>query len=209
MKLQVAIDRVSINKAIELVESFNGLVDIIEIGTSLIKDYGLLNLKEITSKATKSLILGDIKTNDEGTYEFNMGYKQGFDILTVMGNSSLETIEKCYDVSKEYNKKMMVDLLECSDEKIKEISNFDDAIYCIHTSIDKKFKNDIISELEDFKYKFPKIKYIAIAGGINLDIVKILKNYDIDIIVVGSSITGSEDPIKAINNFKEEQVWVS
>lgn len=204
MKVQVAIDRVELDKAIELVEKFNGVADIIEIGTSLIKDYGLLNLKELTLKATKSLIVGDIKTNDEGAYEFTMGYNQGFDILTVMGSSSLETIEKCYGVSKEHNKKMMIDLLECSYEKVKEISKFDEAIYCLHTSVDKSNTNNIIKELRDFKVRFPKIKNIAIAGGINLDVIKKLKNEDINIVVVGSSITSSKDPSKALSEIKEE-----
>lgn len=204
MKIQVAIDRVKIDKAIELIEKFNGVVDIIEIGTSLIKDYGLLNLKDLILKSNKSLILGDIKTNDEGTYEFIMGYNQGFDILTVMGSSSLETIKKCYDVSKEYNKKMMIDLLECSYEKIKEISRFDEAIYCLHTSIDKSNSNNIIEDLRDFKLRFPKIKNIAIAGGINLEIIKNLKNEDINIVVIGSSVTSAKDPVKALNEIKEE-----
>ena len=204
MKVQVAIDRVELDKAIALVEKFNGVADIIEIGTSLIKDYGLLNLKKLHLKATNSLILGDIKTNDEGTYEFTMGYNQGFDILTVMGSSSLETLQKCYDVSKEYNKKMMIDLLECSYEKIKEISRFYEAIYCLHTSVDKSNSNNIIYELREFKLKFPLIKNIAIAGGINLEVIKKLKNEDINIVVIGSSITAAKDPMKVLNEIKEE-----
>ena len=44
MKIQVAIDRVTLNKAIEIIESVKDSVDIIEIGTSLIKDYGLESL---------------------------------------------------------------------------------------------------------------------------------------------------------------------
>lgn len=204
MKVQVAIDRVELDKAIALVEKFNGVADIIEIGTSLIKDYGLLNLKNLHLKATNSLILGDIKTNDEGTYEFTMGYNQGFDILTVMGSSSLETLQKCYDVSKEYNKKMMIDLLECSYEKIKEISRFDEAIYCLHTSVDKSNSNNIIYELREFKLKFPLIKNIAIAGGINLEVIKKLKNEDINIVVIGSSIIAAKDPMKVLNEIKEE-----
>lgn len=204
MKVQVAIDRVDIDKAIELVEKFNGVADIIEIGTSIIKDYGLLNLKELTLKSNKSLILGDIKTNDEGAYEFTMGYNQGFDILTVMGSSSLETLQKCYEVTKEKNKKMMIDLLECSYEKIKEISRFDEAIYCLHTSVDKSNSNNIIYELREFKLKFPLIKNIAIAGGINLEVIKKLKNEDINIVVIGSSIIAAKDPMKVLNEIKEE-----
>lgn len=203
MKLQVAIDRVSIEKALELVEIFNGLVDIIEIGTSLIKDYGVIALKDINLKATKSLVLGDIKTNDEGAYEFDMGYKNGFDILTVMGNSSVDTIEKCYEVSKKYNKKMMIDLLECSMEKIKEISFLKDAIYCLHSSIDKKDRGNILIELKHFKTNFPNIKQIAVSGGIDLDTAKELMKKDIDIVVVGSSIIRKEDMIGEIKKFKE------
>ena len=41
MKLQAAIDRVSIEDARHFVDFLDGKADVIEIGTSLIKDYGL------------------------------------------------------------------------------------------------------------------------------------------------------------------------
>lgn len=204
MRLQVAIDRVTIEEALKLVNEFDGLADIIEIGTSLIKDYGLLILSKINLNKNKSLILGDIKTIDEGAYEFEMGYKCGFDILTVMGNSSLETIEKCYEVSKKYNKGIMIDLLECSEDKIREISNFKDAIYCIHTSTDKKNKGSFINELEKFNKEFPHIKHIAVSGGVKLESIEVFKNYNIDIVVLGSAITSKENPRDEIKKFKGE-----
>ena len=46
MKLQTAIDRVTLSKAEEMVKIFAGKTDIIEIGTSLIKDDGLFALKQ-------------------------------------------------------------------------------------------------------------------------------------------------------------------
>lgn len=206
MRLQVAIDRVTIEEALKLVNEFDGLADIIEIGTSLIKDYGLLILSKINlnKNKNKSLILGDIKTIDEGAYEFEMGYKCGFDILTVMGNSSLETIEKCYEVSKKYRKGIMIDLLECSEDKIRKISNFKDAIYCIHTSTDKKNQGSFINELEKFNKEFPNIKHIAVSGGVKLENIEIFKNYNIDIVVVGSAITSKENPRDEVSKFKGE-----
>lgn len=204
MRLQVAIDRVTIEEALKLVNEFDGLADIIEIGTSLIKDYGLLILSKINLNKNKSLILGDIKTIDEGAYEFEMGYKCGFDILTVMGNSSLETIEKCYEVSKKYRKGIMIDLLECSEDKIRKISNFKDAIYCIHTSTDKKNQGSFINELEKFNKEFPNIKHIAVSGGVKLENIEIFKNYNIDIVVVGSAITSKENPRDEVSKFKGE-----
>lgn len=202
MKLQVAIDRVSLNEAEILVKTFDGLADIIEVGTSLIKDYGLLKLKDITSEKNKSQILGDIKTSDEGAYEFEQGYKQGFDILTVMGSASCKTIEKCYEVSEKYNKTMMIDLLECSDEKINEISHFGNAIYCIHTSIDKESLSNPDEMVKVFKEKFPSIKRIAIAGGITLDSIEKLNKSNIEIVIVGSAITSADNKIEKIKEFK-------
>lgn len=203
MKLQVAIDRVSLEKAESLVKAFDGVADIIEIGTSLVKDYGLLRLKELTSKTIVSQILGDIKTSDEGAYEFKQGFKQGFNILTVMGSASLETIEKCYEVSEKSNGTMMIDLLECSDEKIKEISNFKNAIYCIHASIDREKLINPGKIIKTFKEKFPKINRIAVAGGITLDSIAELNKYNIELVIVGSAITGSDNPIEIAKEFKE------
>ena len=44
MKLQVAIDRVSLAHAITLAKDLDGIADVIELGTSLVKDYGLIAL---------------------------------------------------------------------------------------------------------------------------------------------------------------------
>ena len=104
MKLQIAVDRVTLSKAEEMAKIFAGKTDIIEIGTSLIKDYGLFALKKLNEYKKDSLLLADLKTCDEGAYEFKQGYEQGFDILTVMGSSSRETLEKCYEVSQSYEK---------------------------------------------------------------------------------------------------------
>jgi 3-hexulose-6-phosphate synthase len=203
MKLQVAIDRVSLEKAENLIGILGGLADIIEVGTSLVKDYGLLKLKELTNKKMTSQILGDIKTSDEGAYEFKQGFRQGFDILTVMGSASLETIEKCYEVSEESNGTMMIDLLECSDDKIKEISNFKNVIYCIHASIDREKLKNPGKTIETFKAKFPEINRIAVAGGITLDSIPELNKYNIELVIVGSAITGTDNPIETAKQFKE------
>ena len=41
MKLQLAIDRVTLEDAINILEDTQEFIDIVEIGTSLIKDYGI------------------------------------------------------------------------------------------------------------------------------------------------------------------------
>ena len=201
MKLQTAIDRVTLSKAEEMVKTFAGKTDIIEIGTSLIKDYGLFALKKLNEYKKDSLLLADLKTCDEGAYEFQQGYEQGFDILTVMGSSSGETLEKCYEVCQSYEKYMLIDLLECSTEKIH--ADFKNAIYCLHTSVDKSGDHNIIEEIQKFKQEFPQIQKICVAGGITLEVCKEVKKEDIQSVIVGSAITKSKNMAKELMKFRE------
>ncbi|WP_180368835.1 orotidine 5'-phosphate decarboxylase / HUMPS family protein, partial [Oenococcus oeni] len=69
MKLQAAIDRRSLQETIELAKKLDPIVDIVEIGTSAIKDFGFAALKNLKSEFHHAEILFDIKTNDEGDYE--------------------------------------------------------------------------------------------------------------------------------------------
>lgn len=205
MKLQTAIDRVSLFDAEKLVKLFAGKTDIIELGTSLVKDYGLFALEKLNQYKKDSLLLVDMKTCDEGAYEFQQGYELGFDILTVMGNSSIETLEKCYEISESYQKYMLIDLLECSTEKIEQIKNFKNAIYCLHTSIDKGENKNIIEDIQRFQKEFPDIKKICVAGGITLDVCRQIKKLqkELDSVIIGSAITKAKNMEIEMKKFKE------
>ena len=140
MKLQTAIDRVSLEEACHLAKQLDGRTDIVEMGTSLVKDYGNVAIESLRRVLQKSELLVDSKTMDEGSYEFNQGFKFGADILTVMGAASYDTLQACYEVSQKQQKTMLIDLLEVSDKKIQQILDFPHAIYALHHSIDKKEK---------------------------------------------------------------------
>ena len=129
MKLQTAIDRISIEEAEELAQQLNGKTDILEIGTSLVKDYGNVAIWRMRQKLSQTTLLVDSKTIDEGAYEFNQAFHYGGDIVTVMGAASYDTLVACYKVAQKENKTMMIDLLEVSDEKIAAIKDFPEAIY--------------------------------------------------------------------------------
>ncbi|MDN6161451.1 MAG: 3-hexulose-6-phosphate synthase, partial [Atopostipes sp.] len=60
MKLQAAIDRVSLEEAKKIAYELDGIVDIIELGTSIIKDYGLETLKAQNIKLENSELLLDL-----------------------------------------------------------------------------------------------------------------------------------------------------
>lgn len=202
MRLQAAIDRVSLEEAVALAEQLDGKTDILEMGTSLVKDYGNLAIEKLRTVLTKTDLLVDSKTIDEGAYEFNQAFRHGGDIVTVMGAASIDTLNVCYEVAEKQNKTMMIDLLEVTDEKIKKIQIFPNSIYALHHSVDRKDSFDATASVEAFHQKFPEIKRLAIAGGIDLTQAGLLADQGlIEVVIVGSKITKAENPLKAVNEF--------
>jgi len=197
MKLQVAIDRIALEEAVGLARALNGHVDIIEIGTSLIKDYGNVAIEKIKEVVTGSQILVDSKTIDEGTYEFNQAFKYGADIVTVMGAASYETLLACYEVTQQQGSTMMIDLLNLDPTYIASITDFPQAIYLLQS-------NQAVSEIMDFKQLYGHIQHLAIAGGVDYNATQALAAQGIvETVVVGSKITNSESPIDTAKKFME------
>ncbi|WP_282801368.1 orotidine 5'-phosphate decarboxylase / HUMPS family protein [Secundilactobacillus kimchicus] len=204
MKLQAAIDRVSLDKALDLVAKFDGVVDIIELGTSIIKDYGMETLKAQNLKLSNATLLLDIKTNDEGVYEFKKGYAVPADILTVMASSSNETIEQVYELSEAQGKTTFIDLLGVTNDRVAELKHLENAIFGLHHSKDTGGNFDAVATVADFHQEFPEIKHVAVAGGIDLDQAHKLAEQGIaEVAIVGGKISGADDPVASAKQFME------
>jgi 3-hexulose-6-phosphate synthase len=202
VKIQLALDRISIDKAIKIIGEATPYIDIIEVGTALIKDFGMTSVKKIKKSFPDKILLADIKTMDEGAYEFNAAFSNGADIATVMAAASLDTIAACYKVADELNKTMMIDLLEVDDEKIHKLKKFSNAIFCVHLASDNKHSS-LTSLIKNFKEKFPEIKNIAVAGGVSYDNIKEIKEASADIVIIGGAITKSADIKENAKKFRE------
>lgn len=200
MKLQLAVDRVSIEKAIEIISEAENDIDIIEIGTSLIKDFGLESVKRIRIEFPDKVILADIKTVDEAEYEFEAFYQAGADIATVLGAASLETIRICQKVAKKYQKDYMIDLLETSPEKQIELKQFTDGILCVHLPSDKS--TGLLTLIESTLSQIHDFPRLSVAGGINSQNIAEIKKANFEIAIVGSAITKSANIRESARMFK-------
>ncbi|UZN42028.1 orotidine 5'-phosphate decarboxylase [Lactobacillus sp. IBH004] len=204
MKLQVAIDRVSLTTAVQLARKLDGIADIVEFGTSIIKDYGFYEIKAANVNLKHSLLLLDTKTNDEGQYEFEQGFKAGADILTVMGTADPETLASVYEIAEQKNREVLIDLMGMSNNSILEIAKFPNAIYNLHNSHDAGKNANLLNLVSDFRKKFPTIKNIAVAGSIDLEQAKKLAvQNEVQEVIVGSKIVQSNNPINEASKFKE------
>ncbi|GAB6093071.1 orotidine 5'-phosphate decarboxylase / HUMPS family protein [Furfurilactobacillus curtus] len=204
MKLQAAIDRVSLDQAVYLAHALDGVVDIVELGTSIPKDFGLKTLNERGVALTQSELLIDLKTIDEGVYEFTKGFELPADILTVMASASIDTIEQVYALSEKLGRQTFIDLLEVSDDQIARLTHLNHAIFGLHHSKDTGGNFDAVASVAQFHAAFPNVEHIAVAGGINVSqAAKLAEQGIVEIAIVGGKIAGADDPVAAAKEFME------
>ena len=202
MKIQLALDRLSIEEAIQITREVEKSIDLIEVGTSLIKEFGMNAVSKIREAFPKKTIVGDIKTIDNARYEFDLCFNAGGDIATVMGVSSIHTIEACLNTAAKHGKKAMIDLLNTSDEQKQALRKYNDAIFCEHVSKDQQ--EELGSQNQGTKPSDFSGFQVAAAGGIKLDSIEdLIKSIHPAVVIIGSAITKAEDPSVAAAQFKQ------
>lgn len=75
MKLQLALDDITLEDAMELVDKVHDYVDIVEIGSPFIIDCGMEPVKRIKAKYPELEVLADTKIMDAGDYEAELTYQ--------------------------------------------------------------------------------------------------------------------------------------
>ncbi|PLS17712.1 Fe-S cluster assembly protein HesB [Bacillus sp. M6-12] len=203
MYLQLALDRLTKEQCFELTELTERSVDIVELGTGVIKQYGISIVREMKQAFPEKIILADMKTCDAGKHEAVQAFEAGADITTVMGFSADQTILDMLEVASQNGKRIMVDLLGVTDKKrIQEISELKADLVSLHYGKDMQQKSavngDAFKLLEDFKQL-----QVSVAGGITVESLPSIIEKQPDIIIVGSAITKAADPQKTAAEIKE------
>jgi 3-hexulose-6-phosphate synthase len=207
--LQVALDVTDGKKALELAHAASKFVDIIEVGTPLIKAEGLKIVTMLKELFPQKLILADMKIADTGDLEARMAFTAGAQIVTVLGCVSLSTVQSAIAETRAQKGKIVVDLIGVADtiSKAKEIMTLKPDYLGVHTAIDEQLKGR--SPFEEAvslaKFGFP----LSVAGGITLETIDRLAPIPIKIIVVGGAITKAKNPKKIAQALKEkiDRLW--
>ena len=208
--LQVAIDALSTEQALEMVGQVYPHVDIIEIGTPLIMGEGLSALETIKARFPGKKYLADLKIMDAGKIEATIAFKQGADIVTVLAAADDLTIRGTLEAAAGHGGQVMADLINVRDPVARaiELSVMRVPILCLHTAFDRRGPDeDILYLLEVVR---PAVTcQLAIAGGLTSDSVRQALSKGADIVVVGSGITDQPDPGKAARTImKELEEWI-
>ncbi|WP_342044584.1 3-hexulose-6-phosphate synthase [Bacillus sp. OTU530] len=202
MKIQLALDRMTVEEAIEMTRQVEDYVDWVEVGTSLIKEFGTSSIRALKEAFPNKIIVADIKTIDNAKYEFQLCFEAGADLATVMGVAPPVTIETCLHMAAQYDKRVMVDLLNTNEEHIQQLRQYDAAIFCAHVSKDQQ---EIAGKQTSAHAGIPKSLSAewAVAGGISLESLDILAKLSPTVVIIGSAITKAANPKAAAKQIKE------
>ncbi|PRD57028.1 3-hexulose-6-phosphate synthase [Sphingobacterium gobiense] len=203
-KLQVAIDLLTTEAALELASKVAPYVDIIELGTPLIKAEGLKVVTAMKNAHPEKLVFADMKTADTGALEAEIAFKAGADLVTVMGTVDDATIKGAVEAAKKYGKQVVVDTIGVKDrvKRAKEVTAFGVAFVELHAGLDEQALpgysvETLINEGREAQVPF------SVAGGVNLNTIKDVVAAGATVAVAGGAIYGAEDPAEAAKALKE------
>ena len=194
MKLQLALDDITLDDAVELLDKVHTYVDIIEVGSPFIIEEGMRPVRIFKEKYPDCEILADTKI-----IEAEETFKAGADYCTVLGVTDTLTIEGCVKAAKEYGKQTMVDMICVEDvpKRVKEIEAVGVDFIGVHVGVDQQAVG--ITPLEKLAEMKSCVEHsiVSVAGGINLKTIEEYKKLNPEVIIVGGGINHAEDPVAA------------
>ncbi|MGG3564626.1 3-hexulose-6-phosphate synthase [Neobacillus rhizosphaerae] len=197
MNLQLALDRLTRDECFQLLQETEAFVDWIEIGTGVIKEYGMAIIREIKETYPYKVVVADMKTCDAGMHEAIQAFEAGADITTVMAFSADKTILDTLEVAKTYNKRIMIDLLGVTNRnRLVELQQLGVDLVSLHFGKDMQAEGEMGAEQLALTHGFDQFD-VAVAGGINVDSLPAVLQIQPDTIIVGSAITKAEIPAEA------------
>jgi 3-hexulose-6-phosphate synthase len=195
MELQLALDLVNTQEAIKLVEEVKDHIDIVEIGTPVVKIEGLQAVKAIKEAFPQLQVLADMKTMDAAGYEVLKAAENGADIVTILAVAEDESIKGAVAEAKKQGKKILIDLIAVKDiaKRAYEVDEMGVDYICVHTGYDLQAKGqNSFKDLETIKGVVKNAK-TAIAGGIKLETLPEVLKSNPDLVIVGGGIANQDD----------------
>jgi 3-dehydro-L-gulonate-6-phosphate decarboxylase len=206
--LQLALDYISLPKAIVMAAQVAPEVDIIEIGTPLCKAAGTDAIRAIREICPDKLILADFKAPDVGGLEATMAFDAGADMMTVIGGATLATVEQALSVARERGKEMLMELTGVRDTEIlpraAEWRQIGVERIVYHREWDAQSagrqwaESDkvTICKLIDMGFK------LTVTGGLTLELIPFFADLPVSVLICGRSIREASEPRAAARQIR-------
>ncbi|WP_105567387.1 3-hexulose-6-phosphate synthase [Microbacterium halophytorum] len=194
MKLQFAMDTLSTDSALELAAAAAPHVDILELGTPLIKSAGLSAITAVKAAHPDKIVFADLKTMDAGELEADIAFAAGADLVTVLGSAGDSTITGAVKAAEKHGKGVVVDLIGVKDKpaRAKEVVALGAQFVEMHAGLDEQAEAGFTFETLLRDGEASGVPF-SVAGGINSSTVAAVKESGAGIAVAGSAIYSAPD----------------
>jgi len=190
--VQVSLDVETLEEALSLAEiAVRAGVDWLEAGTPLILGEGLRAIRGLKKRFPEKPLVADLKTMDGGYLEAEMMAKAGADMVVVMGVAHPATIRAVVHAARDYNIRVMGDILAAPDKvacaKMLEANGVDYII--VHTGFDERHETLGLSPLDhlDAIVKAVNIPVQAV-GGLSLQQAVGMPKRGAPLVVIGAPL---------------------
>ena len=194
MKLQFAMDTLTTEVALELAAAAAPYVDILELGTPLIKSAGLSAITAIKAAHPDKIVFADLKTMDAGELEADIAFAAGADLVTVLGVADDSTIIGAVKAAKKHGKGIVVDLIGVADKaaRAKEVVALGAEFVEMHAGLDEQAEEGFTFStlLEDGKSSGVAF---SVAGGVNASSIAAVQTSGATVAVAGGATYGAPD----------------
>ena len=195
MKLQIALDTLTIEECISLLDETKDYVDVIEVGTPFIIEEGMRPVREFKKRYPGLEVLADAKIMDAVELEEECAFKAGADIVTFLGAINDEKILGAVKAAKKYGGKIMIDMIAVKNlaERTAELDAMGVDYICVHTAFDVQASGkNPLDELIVVNQVVNQAKS-AVAGGVKLATIDDIVKEGAEIVVVGGAISNAAD----------------
>ncbi len=208
-RLQLALDFERLDEALAMADQVAQYVDILEVGTPLIKGEGIGAVKAIKKAHPEKWICADLKTADAGYLEVRMAAQASANIVTVLADAYDETLVGALQAAHEFGVQIMADLI-MSRIPMSRLADIIGLRYktteihyaCVHSGLDQRAaRRAPLSELESVT-RLRGHPRLAVAGGIRVEDLPKLLTYPVEIVIIGGGITRSKNPAKIAKKFQ-------
>lgn len=196
MLLQIAFDK---PEHLGLLSRLAPYADIIEIGTPLLKRFGLSAISTARELASGRIILADTKTADGGQLEADMMFGAGATFMTVLVSASRATHMAVDAVAARFGGTVIADAILESGQPalVPEGTHFPAscAYVAVHAPVDARLAGDTSTgHIDAVRDMHARGFRASLAGGIGPGTLEAVLEVEPEIIVVGSAITEAENP---------------
>ncbi len=205
--LQIALDIPSIEKTKSLIQELPESDRIIlEVGTPLLKKYGVKVVRDLREVARDVFIIADLKTLDVGKVEVDLAFEETADAVVASGLAAKETLDGFIYEAKKLGIYAVVDMMNVEHpvKKLKTLKNIPE-IVILHRGIDTETGRSLgLEQIQELRQAFVGQRFlIAVAGGIIPETAREALEKGADIVIVGRYVTQSKDVKRAAREFLE------